>query len=123
MAPFPEIGSVRAACRALGQHHELLRRSHRLLIIDELGNPPTPAEGAAILFQLISRRYMKGSVILTTNRSVTEWGEIFGNSTIAAAMLDRLLRRGVVLDIAGDTSMLRGYQAQAAKYRKKGVAE
>ena len=95
----------------------------RLLIIDELGYLPMPAEDAAILFQVISRRYMKGSVILTTNRSVTEWGEIFGDSTIAAAMLDRLLHRSVVFDIAGDSYRLRGYQAQAAKYRMKGVAE
>ena len=72
----------------------------RLLIIDELGYLPMPAEDAAILFQVISRRYRKGSVILTTNRNVTEWGEIFGDATIAAAMLDRLLHRSVVLNIA-----------------------
>ena len=95
----------------------------RLLIIDELGYLPMPAEDAAILFQVVSRRYMKGSVILTTNRNVTEWGEIFGDATIAAAMLDRLLHRSVVFDIAGDSYRLRGYQAQAAKYRMKGVAQ
>ena len=94
----------------------------RLLIIDELGYLPMPAEDAAILFQVISRRYGKGSVILTTNRNVTEWGEVFGDATIAAAMLDRLLHRSVVLDIAGESYRLRGYQAQAAKYRMKGVA-
>ena len=97
--------------------------SPRLLIVDELGYLPMPAEDAAILFQVISRRYMKGSVILTTNRSVAEWGEIFGDSTIAAAMLDRLLHRSVAIEIAGDSYRLRGYQAQAAKYRMKGVAE
>ncbi len=95
----------------------------RLLIIDELGYLPMPAEDAAILFQVVSRRYMKGSVILTTNRNVTEWGEIFGDATIAAAMLDRLLHRSVVFDIAGDSYRLRGYQAQAAKYRMKGVVQ
>ena len=93
-----------------------------LLIIDELGYLPMPAEDAAALFQVISRRYGKGSVIVTTNRNVTEWGEIFGDATIAAAMLDRLLHRSVVLNIAGDSYRLRGYQAQAAKYRMKGVA-
>lgn len=95
----------------------------RLLIIDELGYLPMPSEDAAILFQVISRRYGKGSVILTTNRNVTEWGEIFGDSTIAAAMLDRLLHRSVVLNIAGDSYRLRGYQAQAARYRMKGVVQ
>ena len=93
----------------------------RLLIVDELGYLPMPAEDASILFQVISRRYMKGSVILTTNRSVTEWGDIFGDATIAAAMLDRLLHRSVVLEISGESYRLRGYQAQAARYRMKGV--
>ena len=57
-----------------------------LLIIDELGYLPMPAEDAAALFQVISRRYGKGSVIVTTNRNVTEWGEVFGDATIAAAI-------------------------------------
>ena len=53
------------------------------LIIDELGYLPMPAEDAAALFQVISRRYKKGSVILTTNRNVASWGDIFADSTIA----------------------------------------
>ena len=64
-----------------------------VLIIDELGYLPMPSEDAASLFQVISRRYQKGSVILTTNRSVAAWGDIFSDTTIAAAMLDRLLHR------------------------------
>lgn len=94
-----------------------------LLIIDELGYLPMPGEDAAALFQVISRRYeKKGSVIITTNRGVAEWGDIFGDSIIAAAMLDRLLHRSRVIPISGDSYRLRGYQAQAARFQMKGAA-
>ena len=83
---------------------------------------PIPAEEAASLFQVISRRYQKGSIILTTNRSIAAWGDIFSDSTIAAAMLDRLLHRSVVFAIAGDSYRLRAYHAQARKHRPKGGA-
>ena len=91
-----------------------------VLIVDELGCLPMPAEDAAALFQVVSRRYQKGSIILTTNHSVASWGDIFSDSTIAAAMLDRLLHRSVVLTITGDSYRLRAYQAQARKHRPKG---
>ena len=91
-----------------------------LLIIDELGYLPMPAEDAAALFQVISRRYLKGSIILTTNRGVASWGDIFTDTTIAAAMLDRLLHKSVVITIDGDSYRLRTHQAQARKRRPKG---
>ena len=94
----------------------------KVLIIDELGYLPMPAQDAASLFQVISRRYHKGSVILTTNRSVATWGDIFSDTTIAAAMLDRLLHRSVVFTISGESYRLRAYQAQAQKHRPKGGA-
>lgn len=90
------------------------------LIIDELGYLPMPAEDAAALFQVISRRYLKGSVILTTNLGVASWGDIFTDTTIAAAMLDRLLHKSVVVSIDGDSYRLRSHQAQARKRRPKG---
>ena len=93
-----------------------------VLIVDELGYLPMPAEDAASLFQVISRRYQKGSIILTTNRNVASWGDIFSDSTIAAAMLDRLLHRSVVFAITGDSYRLRAYKAQARKQRPKGGA-
>ena len=93
-----------------------------VLIIDELGYLPMPSEDAASLFQVISRRYQKGSIILTTNRNVAAWGDIFTDTTIAAAMLDRLLHRSVVFTITGDSYRLRAYQAQARKQRPKGAA-
>ena len=79
-----------------------------------------PAEDAAALFQVITRRYLKGSVILTTNRGVASWGDIFSDTTIAAAMLDRLLHKSVVFNIDGDSYRLRAHQAANQKFRPKG---
>ena len=64
-----------------------------LLVIDELGYLPLPAEAASALFQVVAQRYTKTSIVLTTNRGVGAWGEILGDTTVAAAMLDRLLHR------------------------------
>ena len=91
-----------------------------VLIVDELGYLPMPAEDAAALFQVIARRYLKGSIILTTNQGVASWGDIFTDTTIAAAMLDRLLHRSVVFNIDGDSYRLRAHQAQNRKRRPKG---
>ena len=91
-----------------------------VLIIDELGYLPMPAEDAAALFQVIARRYLKGSVILTTNLGVASWGDIFTDTTIAAAMLDRLLHKSVVINIDGDSYRLRSHQARARQRRPKG---
>jgi DNA replication protein DnaC len=88
-----------------------------VLIIDELGYLPMPAEDANALFQVISQRYLRGSVILTTNRGVGSWGEIFADITIAAAMLDRLLHRSVVINITGDSYRMRTHRARAAATR------
>ncbi|MDK1037555.1 MAG: ATP-binding protein, partial [Actinomycetota bacterium] len=95
----------------------------KVLIIDELGFLPMPAEDASALFQVIAKRYLKGSIILTTNRGVASWGDIFTDTTIAAAMLDRLLHKSVVFNIDGDSYRLRSHQAQNRKYRTKGENE
>jgi DNA replication protein DnaC len=94
-----------------------------VLIVDELGYLPMPAEDAAALFQVISRRYLKGSVILTTNLGVASWGDIFTDTTIAAAMLDRLLHKSVVVTIDGDSYRLRSHQARARQRRPKGGSD
>ena len=83
-----------------------------VLIIDELGYLPLPTNDANALFQVISQRYLKGSIILTTNRGVGTWGDIFGDTTIAAAMLDRLLHRSVVFNITPNSYRLRAHQAR-----------
>ena len=91
-----------------------------VLIVDELGYLPMPAEDASALFQVIARRYLKGSIILTTNRGVASWGDIFTDTTIAAAMLDRLLHKSVVFNIDGDSYRLRAHQAHNQRLRPKG---
>ena len=84
-----------------------------LLVIDELGYLPLPAEAASALFQVISQRYLKTSVVLTSNRGVGAWGEILGDTTVAAALLDnRLLHRSVVLTLDGDSYRLRDHHAR-----------
>jgi DNA replication protein DnaC len=88
-----------------------------VLVVDELGYLPMAGEAAAALFQVISRRYLKGSVILTTNRAVGSWGEIFDDTVVAAALLDRLLHRATVITINGDSYRLRAHQAAARTLR------
>ena len=70
-----------------------------------------PAEAAAAIFQIVSQRYLKTSIVLTSNRGVGSWGEILGDTTVAAAMLDRLLHRSVVLNLDGDSYRLRAHHA------------
>jgi len=89
-----------------------------LLIIDELGYLPLASEAAAALFQVIAKRYLKGSVILTTNLGIASWGRIFDDATVAAAMLDRLLHRSVVFDIDGDSYRMRTHRARVENLRK-----
>ena len=93
-----------------------------VLIVDELGYLPMPAEDANALFQVISQRYLRGSIILTTNRGVASWGDIFADTTIAAAMLDRPLHRSVVVNISGDSYRMRAHRARARKLTSKGGA-
>ena len=79
----------------------------RVLIVDELGYLPLERQGSYLFFQLIARRYEKGSVILTSNRSVQEWGEVFGDAVVATAILDRLLHHSHIVTIRGDSYRLR----------------
>lgn len=89
-----------------------------LLIIDELGYLPLPGEAASALFQVINQRYLKTSIVLTTNRPVGAWGEILGDTTVAAAMLDRLLHRSVVVTLDGASYRLRNHHAAADELRR-----
>ena len=87
------------------------------LLIDELGYLPMPGEAASHLFQVISRRYQHGSVILTTNRGIAEWGQIFEDTTVAVAILDRLLHHATVLQIDGESYRMRGHRARLSQLR------
>ena len=77
---------------------------YQLLVIDELGYLPVDKQGCDLFFQVISNRYEIGSVIITTNRPFREWGEIFnGDSTLAGAIIDRLIHHSEVIKIEGDS--------------------
>ncbi len=89
-----------------------------LLVIDELGYLSLPADAAAALFQVISQRHLKTSIVLTTNRGITSWGSVLGDEMVAAAMLDRLLDRSVVMHLEGDSYRLRSHHAHAQNLRK-----
>jgi DNA replication protein DnaC len=79
----------------------------KILIIDEFGVWTYDRLGATALFTLISARYERGSIILTSNKGFTEWGEVLGDRVVAAAILDRLLHHSHVLNIRGESYRLR----------------
>jgi DNA replication protein DnaC len=79
----------------------------RLLIIDEIGYLPIERAGANLFFQLISRRYERGPMVLTSNQSFGAWGEVFGDRVIATAILDRLLHHAVTINIRGNSYRLK----------------
>ena len=79
----------------------------RLLIIDELGYLPFERPAAHLFFQLVNRRYEKGSLLVTTNQRVSEWGIVFGDEVLATAILDRLLHHSHTLLITGESYRLR----------------
>ena len=80
-----------------------------LLIIDEIGYLPISNGGANLFFQLVNARYEKGAMILTSNRGFAEWGEVFGDPVVATALLDRLLRHAIVVQIEGASYRLRAH--------------
>ena len=78
-----------------------------LLIVDEIGYLPIGTNGGNLFFQLVNACYERCALILTSNRSFGEWGEIFGDSVVAAALLDRLLHHAIVVTIDGSSYRLR----------------
>ena len=79
----------------------------RLLIVDEIGYLPIDRGGANLVFQLISRRYERGPMILTSNQSFGSWGEVFGDRVIATAILDRILHHAITVNIRGNSYRLK----------------
>lgn len=76
---------------------------YKLLIIDEVGFLPMDSEASKLFFQLISRRYEKHSTIITTNKPLSHWTEIFGDAVLANAILDRILHHCHVIKIVGSS--------------------
>jgi DNA replication protein DnaC len=78
-----------------------------LLIVDEIGYIPFEAEAANLFFQLVSARYERASLIVTSNKPFGRWGEVFGDDTVAAAMIDRLVHHAEVISLKGDSYRLK----------------
>jgi DNA replication protein DnaC len=93
-----------------GRFHDELTRLGRipLLIIDEVGYIPFDGEAANLFFQLVSARYERASVVVTSNKPFGRWGEVFGDPVVAAAMIDRLVHHAEVVNLKGDSYRLKG---------------
>ena len=81
--------------------------SQDLLIIDELGFVPLSKTGAELLFEVISQRYERGSIIITSNLPFDEWTEVFGAERLTGAILDRLTHHVNILEMNGESYRLR----------------
>jgi DNA replication protein DnaC len=105
----PALVAALAKAHAEGRLEERLGffAKPKLLIADELGYLPFETNAAHLFFQLVSRRYERGSMLITSNRSVGEWGAVFGDPVVATAILDRLLHHSHVITIRGDSYRLR----------------
>ena len=88
-----------------------------LLIVDELGYLPMDKVAANWLFHVVSRRYERGSIILTCNRGFADWAQIFNDVVAATAIVDRLLHRATVINIRGHSYRMRGYHSDQADDR------
>ena len=102
-------GGLDAPRRARGAPHRAgaLPGRHSLLIVDEIGYLPVGSGGGNLFFQLVNACYERCAMIMTSNRGFGEWGEIFGDSVVATALLDRLLHHAVVIPIEGNSYRLR----------------
>ncbi len=98
-----------AEAHAQGRLQDELTRLGRipLIIIDEVGYIPFEAEAANLFFQLVSARYERASVIVTSNKPFGRWGEVFGDPVVAAAMIDRLVHHAEVVSLKGDSYRLK----------------
>jgi DNA replication protein DnaC len=107
----PAMVMAASLAKAHAEGHLEERLTHyskpKLLIVDELGYLPLEQNAAHLFFQLVSRRYERGSILLSSNRSVGEWGEVFGDPVVATAILDRLLHHSHIITIRGDSYRLK----------------
>ncbi|CAP57088.1 IS21-like element ISGdi17 family helper ATPase IstB [Gluconacetobacter diazotrophicus] len=104
-----------------GQIAERLLRLD-LVILDELGYLPFSASGGALLFHLLSRLYERTSVIITTNLSFSEWGEVFGDPKMTTALLDRLTHHCHILETGNDSYRFRASSAAPRNRKEKATA-
>lgn len=107
--PATTLVATLAKSRVEGRLEEKLAQYAKpeLLIIDEPGYLPFEPDAAHLFFQLVSRRYERGALLVTSNRAVSEWGTVFGDPVVATAILDRMLHHSHVATIRGESCRLR----------------
>ena len=99
LADAHHAGRLQAELTRLGRYP--------LLVVDEVGYIPFEAEAANLFFQLVSSRYERASLIVTSNKPFGRWGEVFGDDVVAAAMIDRLVHHAEVIALKGDSYRLK----------------
>ena len=102
------IGKLKEDAESSGRGRSYARSA--LVVVDEVGYMPISRQEAHLFFQFISRRYERTSTIITSNKSFTEWEEMFGDPVIASAMLDRLLHHCKVINIKGNSYRMKGFK-------------
>ncbi len=92
-----------------GRLDDELKRLERipLIVVDEVGYIPFDPQAANLMFMLVSRRYERASMIVTSNKPFSAWGEIFGDDVVAAAMIDRLVHHAEIVALKGDSYRLK----------------
>ncbi|MDR1825088.1 MAG: IS21-like element helper ATPase IstB [Bifidobacteriaceae bacterium] len=97
------------AAHQIGRLDHELKKTHRygLVIIDEVGYLPFDADAANLFFQLVASRYERSSIILTSNLAFSQWGHVFGDQAVAAAMIDRIVHHAEVITLKGHSYRLR----------------
>jgi DNA replication protein DnaC len=112
------VARLADAKRQGGLETELKRLSFvPLLVVDEIGYIPFDPEAANLIFSLVSNRYERASMIVTSNKPFSAWGEIFGDDMAATAMIDRLIHHAEILSLKGDSYRLRGKDIDARAAR------
>jgi DNA replication protein DnaC len=118
---------VRRLRRAIAEHRFAsgLRffTTPALVVIDEVGYRILDEESRSLLFEVINARYLKGSIITTSHVGIASWAERLGDPMLAAAALDRLLHRGVIVGIDGPSYRMRAHQQRADTFRKAVTAK
>ena len=99
LADAHHAGQLQAELTRLGRYP--------LIVVDEVGYIPFEPEAANLFFQLVSSRYERASLIVTSNKPFGRWGEVFGDDTVAAAMIDRLVHHAEVIALKGDSYRLK----------------
>jgi DNA replication protein DnaC len=99
LAEAHHAGKLQAELARLGRYP--------VLVVDEVGYIPFEAEAANLFFQLVSARYERASLIVTSNKAFGRWGEVFGDDVVAAAMIDRLVHHAEVIALKGDSYRLK----------------